>query len=64
MGPLNYENKLQVDKKSNKNLKNLRKILKWNSILNLKTFCFKLTALRKYFQKFRGLLNISAFNAT
>ena len=44
MGPLNDENKIQVDEKNNKNWK-VWKILKMYNIKNFKTIGYKLTAL-------------------
>ena len=43
MGPLDDENKLQVDKKNNKKWK-IEKSLKMYRIVNFKTICSELTA--------------------
>ena len=46
MGPLNDENKLQVDEKNNKNEK-FEKSLKMYNIINFQTIRYRLTALCK-----------------
>ena len=47
-GPLNNDNRLQVDKKNNKN-RTLQFFLKFDTIINLKTNRRKLTALSNIF---------------
>ena len=63
MGPLSDENKLHVDEKKNKTGK-FEKILETNNIKNIKTFRYKLTALRNIILRswIRRLWDLSSFN--
>ena len=45
MGPLNHENKLQVDEKKQQTLKNLKNYLKTKIIMNFLNNCLNLSAL-------------------